>query len=143
MRIRVFKETDVRVPRRRLASLAGAIGRREMGGSGGRYVNLVLTTDRRIRSLNRQFRNHDAVTDVLSFNLDEGEESGGLLGEIYISVPAARRQAKEFGVSLSDELLRLACHGLLHLAGFDHRAPVGARRMKRLEEAYLKDVGME
>ena len=75
-------------------------------------VSLALSDDAELRRLNRQFAGEDHATDVLSFQLDPP-----LLGDIVVSVPYARRQAKG---PLADELVHLAVHGLAHLLGFDH-----------------------
>src|SRR5262249_35825669 len=90
-------------------------------------VALSLTDDAEIRRLNRQFANEDHATDVLSFSQQEGAGlATDLLGDIVISVPYARRQAKG---PLADELFHLAVHGLAHLLGFDHRSPSEERVM--------------
>ena len=78
-------------------------------------------------------------TDVISFSLGDGDE---LLGDIYVGLPQARRQAEDFGVALDEELVRLAIHGSLHVLGYDH--PDGPERegcaMYALQEAYLKSI---
>jgi len=93
-------------------------------------VSVLLTTDGKIRRLNRQFRGKDKTTDVLSFPALEGE----VAGDLAISVPTARRQACEQGHTLSTEIKVLMLHGLLHLAGFDHERDKGemARRERLL-----------
>lgn len=86
-------------------------------------VNLRLTGDREIRSLNRKFANEDHATDVLSFTPAEGlsfAHGPRFLGDIIISVPTARRQARELHRTIDDELLHLSVHGLAHLFGYDH-----------------------
>lgn len=100
-------------------------------------INLVFTSDRRLRTLNQTFRRKDAATDVLSFNLDTSKEPSSTFGEIYISVPTADRQAAAYGASRSEEYLRLVCHGLLHLFGYDHTRRADAIEMKRREQLYL------
>lgn len=106
-------------------------------------VTVLLTTDAAIRRLNRQFRGKNKTTDVLSFLADspvhKSEGPGApmaqeVAGDLAISVPAARRQAKERGHSLSIELKVLMLHGLLHLAGFDHETDNGtmARQEQKL-----------
>lgn len=93
----------------------------EMGESSGE-LSVVLTDDAEIHALNRDYRDRDRPTDVLSFAQREGEDilGGELLGDIVISVPTAARQADERGHSLREELLELLAHGLLHLLGYDH-----------------------
>jgi probable rRNA maturation factor len=100
-------------------------------------VTLVFTDDREIRVLNRDYRDHDRATDVLSFQLQElageGDPAGrGIaLGDIVISVETARRRGGSR--RLPSELERLAIHGLCHLFGHDHKRKPEATRMYALE----------
>lgn len=105
----------------------------------GGELSIVVTTDREIRKLNRQWRGKDKATDVLSFTQDP---KTGLLGDVVISLDTARRQASEGGRPLSEELERLLAHGLLHLLGHDHEKPAEARRMAKAEVALLGQVGL-
>jgi len=102
-------------------------------------VSLTLLGDDAVRELNKGYLGKDTPTDVISFSLGDGDE---LLGDIYVGLPQARRQAEEFGVALDEELVRLAIHGSLHVLGYDH--PEGPERddcpMYTLQEAYLKGV---
>lgn len=98
-------------------------------------VSVLLTTDREMRRLNRQFRGIDKPTDVLSFPAVAFIQSKErIAGDLAISVPTARRQGIEHGHSLVTELKVLLLHGLLHLAGYDHETDTGemARREQRL-----------
>ncbi|MGA7107490.1 MAG: rRNA maturation RNase YbeY [Terracidiphilus sp.] len=99
-------------------------------------VSVLLTTDTAIRRLNRQFRDIDKATDVLSFPA-ASTLSRSIAGDLAISVPTARRQAVEQGHALATEIKVLILHGLLHLAGYDHEADSGqmARRERRLRAA--------
>ncbi|MBI4089932.1 MAG: rRNA maturation RNase YbeY [Candidatus Kerfeldbacteria bacterium] len=94
---------------------------------------LAFVGDSRVRRLNRRYRGRAGTTDVLSFPGQGGSD----LGEILISVPQARRQARQFGTALQQELWLLAVHGLLHLAGFDHQRLRDRRRMQRWEQRLL------
>ncbi|HEY3626112.1 MAG TPA: rRNA maturation RNase YbeY [Terracidiphilus sp.] len=96
-------------------------------------VSVLLTTDRNIRRLNRQFRGQDKATDVLSFPAAEAAAQE-VAGDLAISVPTALRQAREQGHTLGVEIKVLILHGLLHLAGFDHERDTGqmARRERLL-----------
>jgi len=97
-------------------------------------VSIVFVSDQMIKKLNRQFRGKDFATDVLSFrNHAERFESQNdrTLGEIVISVDRAAAQAKENGLSFSNEVEQLILHGLLHLCGYDHETDHG--EMNRLE----------
>jgi probable rRNA maturation factor len=98
--------------------------RRAMTAAGAKgEVALSLSDDAELRRLNRQFAGEDHATDVLSFPQTEGS---GLLGDIVISIPTARRQMK---TSLLDELVHLSVHGLAHLLGYDHATPEEERVM--------------
>ena len=99
-------------------------------------VTVAITSDPRIRALNRQFRRKNAATDVLSFPSDEP----GYLGDIVIAEGVARRQAAEAGHALGTELRVLALHGLLHLLGYDHEHDNG--EMARLERRLRRRAGL-
>jgi probable rRNA maturation factor len=111
----------------------------------GVALAVTLTSDRRIRALNRRWRQRDHATDVLSF--PGGPPPPGwpgpiVLGDVVISLDTARRQAKEEGRTLQGELDRYLAHGLLHLLGHDHHRPAEARRMAALEDRLLGVPGM-
>jgi len=100
-------------------------------------VTVLLTTDKAIRRLNRQFRGKDKATDVLSFPAG-GIGAEGMAGDLAISVPTALRQAIGQDHSLSTEVKVLLLHGALHLAGYDHEADSGQMaRRERLLRARL------
>lgn len=105
-------------------------------------LSVLFIGDRAMRSLNRRYRARDKTTDVLSFAFQEGKFSHvqpHVLGDIAISVPAARRQALAAGHSTLREIEILLIHGLLHLLGFDHeRSERDARTMRRREALLLK-----
>ena len=107
-------------------------------------VELKLCGDREIRSINRQFRDKDAPTDVLSFPMLEF----GLpdvfvsLGSIVISVETARRQAEEYGHSLKRELCFLCAHASLHLLGYDHETEEEREDMERKQREILERLGI-
>ncbi|MEO5819449.1 MAG: rRNA maturation RNase YbeY [Vicinamibacteraceae bacterium] len=94
-------------------------------------LTLVITSDRRIRRLNRLWRGIDKATDVLSF--PAGDDPGPVrhLGDVVISRETAVRQARDGGHPLATELRVLALHGLLHLLGYDHERDSG--QMARFE----------
>ena len=111
-------------------------------------VDITIVTDDEIHALNRDYRNVDRATDVLSFALDEdgGEPElvGGpevhLLGDIIISAETAARQAEEFGHGLEREIVYLAVHGLLHLLGYDHMQEEDKAIMRAKEEEALREI---
>lgn len=86
-------------------------------------LSILLTDDKKIRKLNKQYRNKNMSTDVLSFSQSEGEENElehNLLGDIVISITTAMRQSSEHNLSINEEIVLLLIHGILHLLGFDH-----------------------
>lgn len=112
-------------------------------------VDITIVDDEEIHTLNREYRNVDRPTDVLSFALDEGEEDEPelidgpeehLLGDIIISVETAQRQGEEFGHGLEREIVYLAVHGLLHLLGYDHMTDEDKKIMRAKEEEALREI---
>ncbi|HME82595.1 MAG TPA: rRNA maturation RNase YbeY [Candidatus Eremiobacteraceae bacterium] len=106
-------------------------------------VTLVLTTDEAVRRLNRRYRGKDVPTDVLSFELGGGERPGEPFGDVVVSVDAARRQARDYDATLSEELLRLIVHGTLHLCGYDHHERREAARMHGLTRRLIKELSAD
>lgn len=86
--------------------------------------NIILVDDDYIHKLNKEYRNIDRVTDVISFALEDNdndyESDFRVLGDIYISIDTAYRQAREYNHSNLREICFLATHGILHLLGYDH-----------------------
>lgn len=86
--------------------------------------NVIIVDKKKIQELNKEYRNIDKVTDVISFALEDDEivklDDYRMLGDIYICIERAREQAIEYGHSFKRELSFLAIHGLLHLLGYDH-----------------------
>ncbi len=106
-------------------------------------LSLSLVRDRQIQALNKQWRDKDKATDVLSF--PAGELVGpGLrqLGDVIISLETAKRAAPDFGSTLEHELALYLAHGLLHLLGHDHHTKREARAMQKLEVVLLGHAGM-
>ncbi|MGQ9819472.1 MAG: rRNA maturation RNase YbeY [Candidatus Kapaibacteriales bacterium] len=102
-------------------------------------VIFIYTTRNEILRLNRKFLNHNYITDVITFDLSDNDYF--LIGEIYICVSQAKKQAKEYCVSLSAELRRLAVHGVLHLLGFDDSNSNERENMHKLENKFLDKRG--
>lgn len=94
-------------------------------GAGGAEISVTLLSDDGIRAMNRQYLNIDGPTDVIAFSLGDAERP---LGDVYVGFEQATRQAVEHGVSLTEELARLAIHGTLHVLGYDH--PEGEERLE-------------
>lgn len=112
-------------------------------------VDITIVDDEEIHRLNREYRDVDRPTDVLSFALDEGGEDEPelldapeehLLGDIIISSETAQRQGEEFGHGLTREVVYLAVHGLLHLLGYDHMTEEDKVIMRAKEEEALREI---
>ena len=103
-------------------------------------VSLVITDDAGIRQLNQRWRGKDASTDVLSFPQFDPPvpRSAPCLGDVVISLETAVRQARDAGHGLSDEMIILLVHGLLHLLGCDHMESGEREQMDVLERAWLR-----
>ena len=126
-------------------------------------VNITLTTNEKIRSMNQEYRQLDVPTDVLSFpmaeykmpadfsdfssedmksmyfNMETGEF---LLGDIVISLERATEQAEEYGHSLEREIAFLTAHSMLHLMGYDHMEDEEREIMEEKQEKILQDLGI-
>jgi probable rRNA maturation factor len=92
------------------------------------------------RRLNREFRDKDYATNVLTFILGE-DPGGGLAGDIVICAPVVAREARSQGKPVEAHHAHLLVHGLLHLQGFDHERAADADRMERRERAILAALG--
>jgi len=109
-------------------------------------VNLILTDNEYIKTINNEYRGKDEPTDVISFAyrdnpfpiIDNPMEE---LGDIYMSLEKAADQAVEYETTLTDELKRLIIHGILHLLGYDHeKSEDDEKRMISLEEKIFKAI---
>ncbi len=124
-------------------SVAAALKHENAAGD----INVVLTDDVEIQTLNKNFRNIDATTDVLSFPANEGTQietiPDGSLGDIAISCARAYIQAEEYGHSPEREFAFLAVHGTLHILGYDHLNEEDANKMYALQEIILNDMGLK
>ena len=124
-------------------------------------VSFTLTGNERIREINREFRDMDNVTDVLSFpNLEydcpsdfeeAAKESSGcmdpetgrlVLGDIVLNADRVKEQAAEYGHSELREFAFLIAHSMLHLCGYDHETPEEAREMEERQEKILAGLGI-
>jgi probable rRNA maturation factor len=114
-------------------------------------VSVTFTDDVRIRELNKQYRNIDKSTDVLSFPLGENGEydinhdtGAKILGDIVISIDHAEAQAEEYGHTLQREIGFLTVHSMLHLLGYDHvNGGLEEVRMREKEETVLTKLGLK
>ena len=149
--------TGARFAERRLIRKVEKAVYAELGQTDIFEVDLAVTDGETVREFNRETRGVDSETDVLSFPYFEGlklpvteedfsdEAFDGrrvALGSIMISSPRAQRQAEEYGHSYERELGFLACHGLLHLLGFDHIDPDDEKRMRAVADRVMERVGL-
>lgn len=103
-------------------------------------LDIILVKDQFIRQLNKNFRKRDKVTDVLSFGMREGKGIGleqNYLGDVYVCLDQAKRQAKEYEIPFVEEVYRLITHGILHLLGYEHKTKRQTERMKKKEELFV------
>ncbi|MCQ2574630.1 MAG: apolipoprotein N-acyltransferase [Alphaproteobacteria bacterium] len=100
-------------------------------------VSITLINDKKIHKLNKQYRNIDRPTNVLSFELGDDV----LLGDIFISLDTVKREAKEVGISVEEHTAHMVVHGVLHLLGFDHLTDAQAKIMESKEIKIMKLLG--
>lgn len=110
----------------------------------GKHFSVAFVSDRRMKDLNKMFRDKDATTDVLSFpheadefesihHLSASSETGQFLGDVVISLEQAERQADANKLPLHSEIKQLILHGALHLSGYDHETDNGEMNARELE----------
>lgn len=130
-----------RVPTSRMVSLLQEIITAEEGRGA---MQVVISGDSLMQKLNRKYRAKSQSTDVLSFPMADSPLGNGtdLIGEIYCNYDHCRRWQHEHGGKISDELLRLAAHGCLHLLGYDHHNRHDRAVMTQAENRYLKRQGL-
>ena len=150
-----FNEQDVKVPflKRRTARESLRRVLETLGFEPG-TVNYIFCSDKYLLKINRQYLNHDTYTDIITFAYSEQDLTGEgfgfveekvkgakrknrLSGDIYISVPRIKENAKLFHVKQIDELNRVLVHGLLHLAGYKDKTPKEEALMHKMEDKML------
>lgn len=117
----------------------------------GSELSVTFVSNDRIQEINREYRDKDRPTDVISFALEEmgegeleivGVDIPRILGDIIISIPKAREQAEEYNHSFMRELGFLAVHGLLHLLGYDHMNEQDEKKMFDRQKEILDGFGL-
>ncbi|KAB2333908.1 rRNA maturation RNase YbeY [Bacillus mesophilum] len=115
-------------------------------------VSVTFVTNERIQEINREYRDKDKPTDVISFAMEElgegevallGIEMPRVLGDIIISVEKTKEQAEDYGHSFQRELGFLALHGFLHLLGYDHETEEDEKTMFSRQKVLLDEFGLE
>ena len=116
-------------------------------------ITITLTNPETIKKINKQYRNVDIQTDVLSFPMFEKEELENkiknkqynhedVLGDIIISIERVKKQAKEYGHSFERELSYMVVHGFYHLMGYDHIKEEDKKQMRKEEDKILEELGI-
>ena len=113
-------------------------------------ISVSFVDNEQIREMNRQYRNKDSATDVLSFPMGENgqydinhETGAKILGDIVLSMPKAVEQAQTYGHSLEREVGYLTAHSMLHLLGYDHEnGGLDRVRMREKEETVMQELGL-
>lgn len=147
MNIEVFNNTKCHLEKElvELKELLENVCKDEQLGEG--EFNVIFVEKEEIQRLNKEYRNIDRVTDVISFALEDDEtfciEGYRVLGDIYICIDRAKEQAEEYGHSFKRELSFLAVHGLLHLLGYDHMSKEEEKEMFSKQEEVLSRYGIE
>ncbi|MBR0137299.1 MAG: rRNA maturation RNase YbeY [Erysipelotrichaceae bacterium] len=107
-------------------------------------VSVIFVRDKKMHEINREYRGIDRTTDVISFamadNQDENDYFETELGDIFINIDAAERQAVEYEHSVRREICFLFTHGLLHLCGYDHMNPDDEKKMIAKQKEILDDI---
>ena len=119
----------------------------EKEGLENTIFNVIIVDNEYIHELNRDYRNIDRETDVITFALEDDDtmvlpDGVRVLGDIYISIDKARSQAEEYGHSFLREICFLAVHGFYHLLGYDHMTPEDEKVMFGKQEEVLSAYGI-
>jgi rRNA maturation RNase YbeY len=100
-------------------------------------INYIFCDDDYLHKLNVEFLNHDTLTDIISFDYTMGKL---IQGDIYISIERVKDNAKDFNVSLKEELHRVIIHGVLHYCGYKDKTDADARLMREKENHYIAQL---
>ena len=145
-KIEIFNQVNEEIPELDtvLKVLYSAI---EKEGLENTIFNVIIVDNEYIHELNRDYRNIDRETDVITFALEDDDtmvlpENVRVLGDIYISIDRARSQAEEYGHSFLREICFLAVHGFYHFLGYDHMTPEDEKVMFGKQEEVLSAYGI-
>ena len=98
-------------------------------------LNFILTSDKEVHRINKQYLQHDTYTDIITFPMSETEV---IKGDIFVSIDRIKDNAKKLNVKFENELHRVLIHGVLHLIGYDDKTPELKQAMRNEEDACLK-----
>ncbi len=136
----VFNETDRNIKELKVLNdyVKYVVGKLDLSKC---EFNIIVVDNEKIHEINKEYRNIDRETDVISFALEDNKDieydDFRLLGDIYISIDRVISQAKEYGHSELREICFLATHGILHLLGYDHMEPDDEKEMFDLQNKLL------
>lgn len=99
------------------------------------FISITFIDNKKIKSLNKKYLGKNRPTDVIAFNLSDSEDE--LIGDIYISTEQAIISAKEYNVSVNQEIDRLVIHGVLHILGYKDKSKKDSKIMREKEDYYL------
>lgn len=115
MEINISNDHEYTINKELIRKVTEAVIENELGKNENFYLEIIVTSDKAIRELNKEYRKIDAPTDVLTFVYDQP-----VLGEIYISYETIEKQSKLYSHSVEEEFIYILIHGLLHICGYDH-----------------------
>jgi probable rRNA maturation factor len=104
-------------------------------GSKLQSLNFIFCSDSYLLKINRDYLNHNTLTDIITF--DQSESKGSIQGDIFISIERITENARKFNVSRDTELHRVIIHGVLHLLGYGDKSPAKKTKMREKEDRYL------
>ena len=142
--IAIINETDKNVDTDLLNKVADYALKSENVDNG--IVNIIIVDNDRIKCINKDYRNKDKETDVISFALEDDDTFIELpvrvLGDIYISIDKVKSQASDYGHSEKREICFLVVHGILHLLGYDHMNESDEKNMFSKQDKILDELGI-
>ena len=137
----INNQRKVKIDAKAFEEFAGKVVEK-ISQTSGKFLTIAFVSDKKMRLFNKTFRGKDTTTDVLSFpfEAEEFEAGDNNLGDIFISLEQAKRQAEENNLTFEREIRQLILHGILHLCGFDHETDAG--EMNRLELKLREKLGI-
>lgn len=108
-----------------------------------KQISVVFTTNNKVQELNRDYRNKDKTTNILSFAFNDDGSDNIMLGELFIAYDVIADEASSQGKSFYNHLMHIIIHGVLHLLGYDHIEDGDAEEMEVLEVELLKKIDIE
>jgi rRNA maturation RNase YbeY len=134
-RVRFFSEGlkfSIPGPKKKAAWLSLVIGHE---GKSLSCLNVIFCTDAHLSRLNKKYLNHSTLTDILTFQYSAPLEP--IEGDLFISIPRVKENARKFNVPFEQELSRVMVHGVLHLLGYSDKSAAEKTKMRLKEDAYL------